>query len=123
MPISGSSSSVANKDMMTKLWINGDQLSTSVENIVGKGKIARDMQFLLFPQCFQKQSFVDVFLWSKGLTLYLICQFQVLPIQQQIKMMSKTWTKGVQLSDWKENIVGKEEIACYEQFLLFPQCF
>ena len=22
-----------------------------------------------------------------------------------------------------ENIVGKEEIACYEQFLLFPQCF
>ena len=22
-----------------------------------------------------------------------------------------------------ENIVGKGEIACYEQFLLFPQCF
>ena len=22
-----------------------------------------------------------------------------------------------------ENAVGKEEIACYEQFLLFPQCF
>ena len=22
-----------------------------------------------------------------------------------------------------ENIVGKEEIACHEQFLLFPQCF
>ena len=22
-----------------------------------------------------------------------------------------------------ENIVGKEEIACNEQFLLFPQCF
>jgi hypothetical protein len=21
-----------------------------------------------------------------------------------------------------ENIVGKKEIACYEQFLLFPQC-
>ena len=26
-----------------------------------------------------------------------------------------------QLSDFVENIVGKEEIACYEQFLLFPQ--
>ena len=25
-----------------------------VENIVGIGKIARDEQFLLFPQCFQK---------------------------------------------------------------------
>ena len=30
---------------------------------------------------------------------------------------------GIQFSDWVENIVGKEEIACYEQFLLFPQCF
>ena len=24
---------------------------------------------------------------------------------------------------WVENTVGKGEIACYEQFLLFPQCF
>ena len=24
---------------------------------------------------------------------------------------------------WVENTVGKEEIARYEQFLLFPQCF
>ena len=30
---------------------------------------------------------------------------------------------GIQLSDGVENIVGKEEIARYEQFLLFPQCF
>ena len=28
------------------------QLSTRVENIVGKGEIARYQQFLLFPQCF-----------------------------------------------------------------------
>ena len=27
------------------------------------------------------------------------------------------------LSDWVENIVGKGEIAHYEQFLLLPQCF
>ena len=26
-------------------------------------------------------------------------------------------------SNWVENTVGKGEIACYEQFLLFPQCF
>ena len=38
-------------------------------------------------------------------------------------MVSKIWTNRVQLSDWVENIVGKEEIACYKQFLLFPQCF
>ena len=30
---------------------------------------------------------------------------------------------GTLLSDLVENIVGKEEIARYEQFLLFPQCF
>ena len=37
--------------------------------------------------------------------------------------MSKIWTNWLQLSDWVENIVGKGEIALYEQFLLFPQCF
>ena len=30
---------------------------------------------------------------------------------------------GIQSSDLVENVVGKEEIARYEQFLLFPQCF
>ena len=30
---------------------------------------------------------------------------------------------GILLSDIVENMVGKEEIAHYEQFLPFPQCF
>ena len=30
---------------------------------------------------------------------------------------------GIQLPDRVENIVGKGEIACYKQILLFPQCF
>ena len=30
---------------------------------------------------------------------------------------------GRKLSKWVENTVGKGEIACYKQFLLFPQCF
>ena len=30
---------------------------------------------------------------------------------------------GIKLSYWVENIVGKGEIARYEQFLLFPPCF
>ena len=29
----------------------------------------------------------------------------------------------ISVFDSIENIVGKGEIACYEQFLLFPQCF
>ena len=38
-------------------------------------------------------------------------------------MMSKNGQMGIQVSDWVENIVGKREIARYDQFLLFPQCF
>ena len=30
---------------------------------------------------------------------------------------------GKKLSKWVEDTVGKGEIARYEQFLLFPQCF
>ena len=30
---------------------------------------------------------------------------------------------GIPFSDCVENIVGEEEIARYEQFLLLPQCF
>ena len=38
----------------------GIQLSYSVEKIAGKGEIAHDDQFLLFPQYFHKLSVVDV---------------------------------------------------------------
>ena len=38
----------------------GIQFSDCVENIVEKEEIARDKQSLLFPQCFQKLSVVDV---------------------------------------------------------------
>ena len=31
--------------------------------------------------------------------------------------------KGRKFSKWVENTVGKGEIAHYEQFLHFPQCF
>ena len=41
MPILGSSSSAAIKDMMSKIWEKmGIQLSDLLENFVGKGKIA-----------------------------------------------------------------------------------
>ena len=37
----------------------GIQVSDCIENIVGKGEIARNEQFLLFPKCYQKLSVVD----------------------------------------------------------------
>ena len=38
---------------------NGRKFYKQVENIVGKGEIARNEQFLLFPQCFQKTYTAD----------------------------------------------------------------
>ena len=57
--ILGSFNSAANKNMMSKIWTNGVQLSVGVENIVEIGGIARHEQFLLLPQCFKKLSIVD----------------------------------------------------------------
>ena len=58
MPILGSSKSVANKDMMSKIWKNGDTM-IQLSKTLRKGEIACYEQFLLFPQCFQKLSVVD----------------------------------------------------------------
>ena len=35
----------------------------------------------------------------------------------------KLYVNGITFSKLVENTVGKGEIACYKQFLLFPQCF
>ena len=35
----------------------------------------------------------------------------------------RSYENGRKLPNWVENTVGKGEIARYEQFLLFPQCF
>ena len=48
----------------------GIQLSDYVENIVGKGEIARYEQFLIFSQCVQKLCSADgqnEYLWSNGM--------------------------------------------------------
>ena len=73
MPVLGSSNSAAN----IKLWCQkygqmGIQLFNWVENIVGKGEIAHNEQFLLFPQCFLKLFLMhqNEFLWSKELKGY-----------------------------------------------------
>ena len=47
---------------------NSRKFSTRVENSVGKGEIAHNEQFLLFPQCSQKACFPgaskDVIVWE-----------------------------------------------------------
>ena len=84
----------------------------------------------LFPESTEKfKGTIDVWwivhiLDHINLTLDLTDQFWALRIQQQINIWCQQyWQLGVQFSDWVENIVGKEEIARYKQFLLFLQCF
>ena len=42
-----------------KFYENGRKCSKRVENTVRRGEIARNEQFLLFPQCFQKTFTAD----------------------------------------------------------------
>ena len=46
---------------------NGRKLFKPVENTVGKREIARNEQFIVFPQCFQKACFPGL---SKGVIVW-----------------------------------------------------
>ena len=85
-----------------------------VQNIVGNGENTGYQHFLLFPQYFQKAFF------------YPITRRQILD-SSELKDFADDNVKfdknGRKLSKPVENTVGKGETACYEQFLLFPQCF
>ena len=111
--------SLTNKNMLSKIWTNGVQLSDWVENIVRKEEIARYEHFLLFPQCFQKLCFLmrqNEYLWCKRLILYQRTKFftgQNHPIiyKQQnnaVKMIS--CYDRIQI----QNIVGKGKNASYQ---------
>ena len=77
---------------------------------MGKGEIARNEQFLLFPQCFLlNQIIVSPF-------VYIFDIFIFAAVFEKPKISISGITAF-------ENIVGKGEIARNEQFLLFPQCF
>ena len=79
-----------------------------VENSVEKEENAGYQHiFSLFPQYFRK-TFSQGYLKSRLCVNPLLHRYSILTHQQQTAF---------------ENIVGKEEIARNEQFLLFPQCF
>ena len=92
---------------------NGKKLSKQRENTVGKGKIARYEQFLLFPQCFQKACFPEA---SKGVIVWEWVNKARFKFDDNFKFDEN----GKKLSKQGQNTVGKGEIARYEQFLLFP---
>ena len=103
-----------------------------VENIVGKGKNAGNQHFLLFPQCFQQPSSMNFELFVSRFVICRCFQFNPLPdnkildrskLKQSADDNSRFDENSRKFSKRVENNVGKGEIAHYEQFLLFPQCF
>ena len=113
-----------------------------MENTVGKGENAGYQHFLLFPLCFPKPSSLGslklLYTNSVSLEESKICHLGRINPLPDNKILD--WSKLKQIEDdifkFDENsrkfskrventvgTVGKGEIARYEQFLLFPQCF
>ena len=106
---------------------NGRKLSKWVENTGGKGEIARYKQFLLFPQCFQKACFpgaskgVIVWEWVNSLPNNKLVDWSNLKAFAEDKVCVTKTLKFV--LGRVENILGNEENAGFQHFLLFPECF
>ena len=102
---------------------NGSNLSKCVENIVGKGEIARYEQFLLFPQCIQKVCFQGA---SKGVIVWAWVNsspnVKILP-ESMLKAYADNKLKLAQMTDCVPDRVGnnvrKEDTVCHQCFLLF----
>ena len=58
-----------------------------------------------------------------ALTNYQTTNFRLFQIERVCRRQVQIDENGRKLSKRVENAVRKGEIACYEQFLLFPQCF
>ena len=58
-----------------------------------------------------------------ALTHYQMTNFRLFQTEEFADNNFKFDENGRKLCKWIENTVGKGEIARYEQFLLFPQCF
>ena len=63
-------------------------------------------------------------LFGKGLTLFQMTKFWACPNRKHLQTTKSNVTQNNKVVFHRiENIVGKEENAGYQHFLLFPQCF
>ena len=60
---------------------------------------------------------------GNSLTHYQTTNFRLFQTERVCRRQFQIDENGRKLSRWVENTVEKGEIARYEQFLLFPQCF
>ena len=98
----------------------------SFENTVGKGEIAHNEQFLLFPQCFLPfwRTFCHFHqIWNCGLQSLSVWASLKFVVWETINpFQNKPWFLHVCCKNLLKTL-RKGEIACNKQFLLFPQCF
>ena len=72
------------------------QLQTDFENIVGKGEIAHNEQFLLFPQCFlQNKIIVSPFVHIFGIIFLVAAELEEPKIRILGKGLSKPKTESI----------------------------
>ena len=64
-----------------------------IENTVGKGEIARNEQFLLFPQCFQNTCMVDM--QKQGLVWEMVKAFVAQTVKCIIQLGRDTHTDNL----------------------------
>ena len=93
-----------------------------MENTLIKGEIACNKQFLLFSKCFLPYMAL-IFHFKCTLTLSQTTNFKLFQTVRLIDNNFKFDENGRKFSKQVENSVGKGEIDCYLQFLLFPQFF
>ena len=67
--------------------------------------------------------FILCILAKFNLTLSQTTNFRLFKTERVSIRFFKSDENGKMFSKWVENTVGKAEIVCYEQFLLFPHCF
>ena len=77
---------------------------------------------LLVLSAFNLEKFT-FFPWSKELTLYQTTNFRLFKLKDFADDNFIYYENGRKFFKRIDNTVGKGEIAHYEQFLLFPQCF
>ena len=71
-------------------------------------------------------AYMNIPKWTTVIFIYPITRRQILDSSKLEEFAYDNFKfdeNGRKLSKQVENTVGKGEIACYEQFILFPQCF
>ena len=77
----------------------------------------------IFEEMDQPISIQEVESAIRSLTHYQTANFRLFQTERVCRRQFQIDENGRKLSKRVENTVGKGEIARYEQFLLFPQCF